>query len=230
MQYLGSKNRIAKTLLPLILRGRKPDQYYVEPFVGGLNMIDKVEGLRMGSDVNYYLIEMWKALQNGWIPPQNISEAEYKYLKDNKDLEDPALVAFAGFLCSFAGKWFGGYARNSKKFNYAAIGHRSLMNQLPKVLNVELFNLAYIDLKIPDNSIIYCDPPYRGTTGYKDIIDHDHFFEWARLKAREGHTVYISEYEAPADFLKVFEMKHYTKVDSNKELRIEKLFTYNEFF
>ena len=79
MQYLGSKNKIAKHLLPIILKNRKPEQYYVEPFMGGGNMIDKVDGLRIGNDINYYLIEMWKSLQKGWIPPDVVTEEEYKY-------------------------------------------------------------------------------------------------------------------------------------------------------
>ena len=44
MKYMGSKNRIAKHILPIILKDRIENQYYVEPFVGGANMIDKVDG------------------------------------------------------------------------------------------------------------------------------------------------------------------------------------------
>ena len=35
MKYMGSKNRIAKYILPIMLKDRKPNQYWVEPFVGG---------------------------------------------------------------------------------------------------------------------------------------------------------------------------------------------------
>ena len=63
MKYMGSKNRIAKYLLPIILKDRKDGQWYVEPFVGGANMIDKVDGNRIGADKNEFLIEMWKGLQ-----------------------------------------------------------------------------------------------------------------------------------------------------------------------
>lgn len=70
MKYMGSKNRLAKHLLPIILKGRKPNQWYVEPFVGGCNMIDKVKGLRLGSDVNGYLIALAKALQGGMATTQ----------------------------------------------------------------------------------------------------------------------------------------------------------------
>ena len=43
MVYMGSKNRIAKELIPIITKDLKPNQWYVEPFVGGANMIDKIE-------------------------------------------------------------------------------------------------------------------------------------------------------------------------------------------
>ena len=46
MKYMGSKARHAKELLPIILANRTEGQWYVEPFVGGANMIAKVEGLR----------------------------------------------------------------------------------------------------------------------------------------------------------------------------------------
>ena len=42
MKYMGSKARHAKELLPIILKDHTPDMWYVEPFVGGANMIDKV--------------------------------------------------------------------------------------------------------------------------------------------------------------------------------------------
>ena len=56
MKYMGSKARFAKDLLPIILKDRKEQQYYVEPFVGGCNIIDKVNGKRIASDSNKYLI------------------------------------------------------------------------------------------------------------------------------------------------------------------------------
>ena len=40
MKYMGIKNRFAKELLPIILKDRTNGQYYVEPFAGGMNMID----------------------------------------------------------------------------------------------------------------------------------------------------------------------------------------------
>ena len=232
MKYQGSKNKIAKHILPIILKDRKERQYYVEPFMGGGNMIDKVDGLRIGNDLNYYLIEMWRALQKGWLPPDEISEAEYKYLKAAQDIEDPALVAFAGFCCSFNCKWFGSYAKNKRGDNYAKQSKNGILKQLPKMIGVELYNLDYRELAIPDGSIIYCDPPYRGTAGYMHGLDHEDFWDWCRYMALiKRHKVYISEYNAPPDFICILEIDHYTTLTkTNKDKRVEKLFIFNEFY
>lgn len=194
-------------------------------------MIDKVEGLRIGNDLNYHLIEMWRALQKGWVPPDVITEDDYKYLKAAQDIEDPALVAFAGFLVSFGGKWMAGYARDKDGNNYAARGKRALLKQLPKMIGVELYNLDYRDLEIPEKSIIYCDPPYRGTTGYMHGVDHDIFWQWCRDKSMAGHQVFISEYSAPDDFECLLEVNLPTILNKAKRQdRVEKLFKFNEFY
>ena len=52
---MGSKNRYAKEILPIILKDRYDGQWYVEPFAGGFNVIDKVKGNRMANDSNYYV-------------------------------------------------------------------------------------------------------------------------------------------------------------------------------
>ena len=46
MKFMGSKNRIAKEILLIILKDRKEGQFYIEPFCGGLGTMDKVLGNR----------------------------------------------------------------------------------------------------------------------------------------------------------------------------------------
>ena len=59
---------------------------YIEPFVGGANIIDKIKcDKKIGYDNNEYLISMWNALQKGYEPPGDITKEEYKYVKDHKD-------------------------------------------------------------------------------------------------------------------------------------------------
>ena len=121
MKFMGSKNRFAKEILPIILKDRKENQWYVEPFCGGCNLIDKVNGNRIANDINFYLIKMWIKLQEGWIPKKDISREEYNRIRDNKDDYDPWFVGYVGFNCSYSGKWFGGYAGKTKTVNSAYI-------------------------------------------------------------------------------------------------------------
>lgn len=231
MKYMGSKNRHAKDLLPIILSGRKPNQWYVEPFVGGFNMIDKVEGNRLANDSNYYLIELFKAIQSGWQPPSLLTETEYLHIKLNKDKYPAYLVGFVGFGCSYAGKWFGGYARgntsNGVPRNYCAESQSNILKQAQKLHGVIIQNQDYYKLQIPDSSIVYCDPPYAQTTKYKDSFDHQTFWTWVRRLATHGHKVYVSEYVAPSDFACVFEKRVNNTLTKNTGSKqgVEKLFT-----
>jgi DNA adenine methylase len=208
MKYMGSKNKYAKDLLKIILKNRLKNQWYVEPFAGGFNIIDKVDGKRIANDINYYLIELFKAIQNGWIPPDEISETEYKDIRNNMDRHPDHLIGFVGFGCSYAGKWFGGYARgkNSKgqNRNYCLESKKNILKQKDLIKDIIIKNENYLDLYIPENSIIYCDPPYESTTSYKTEFDHNEFWEWVRTKSKNNY-VFVSEYKAPDDFVCVWE-------------------------
>ena len=229
MQYMGSKNRHAKEMLPIILKDRKPGQWYVEPFVGGANMIDKVEGNRIGADIHPHLICLLDAVANGWIPPETVAEDEYKEAKRLRTID--ARTAFIGFLCSFGSKWFGGFARSKIGTNYAKVGHNALMKQAPNIKGVKFFCTSYNQLPIPPNSIIYCDPPYEGTAKYKGVDEFDHiaFWQWCRDKVKEGHQVFVSEYNAPDDWACVWEKKTTVNITSQRKdasERTERLFVH----
>ena len=202
MKYMGSKNRHSKVLIPILLANRYLGQYYIEPFCGGFNVIDKVEGNRIANDSHFYLVELFRAIQKGWIPPEVVSESEYLWLKNNKTKVLPRLVGFVGFGCSYSGKWFGGFARSQKgpQRNYAAESQRNLLKQAKKISGIIIQNKDYSQITLPAKSIIYCDPPYQGTTKYSTEFDYKRFWDWCRAKTEGGHTVFISEYNAPADF------------------------------
>lgn len=232
MKYMGSKNRHAKELLPIILKNRKQGQYYVEPFCGRCNMIDKVDGPRIANDNHFYLIKLLESIAIGWIPPNFITENEYKWAKQSNEIS-PHLRGFIGFCCSYSGKYFGGFARgNDSKGNprnYCAEQKRNLTKQAPNLKGIEFFNMDYRNLPIPANSIIYCDPPYASTTKYSSgDFDHEEFWQWVRDKSKEGHEVFVSEYNAPDDFEVLWEKKVNNTLakDTGSKQGVEKLFKY----
>ena len=85
MQYFGGKARIAKEIVNVLNRYRKQDQTFVEPFCGGINITCLMGDNVIANDKNWELIEMYKALQNGWIPPENVSEQDYENTKTIDD-------------------------------------------------------------------------------------------------------------------------------------------------
>jgi hypothetical protein len=153
-------------------------------------------------------------------------------IKAKKESFPPELVAFVGFLCSFGGKWFGGYARGNdtkgNPRNYCLESKNNILKQAEGLRGVDFIHSSYNQLEIPSNSIIYCDPPYAGTTKYKDGFDHNKFWNWCREKSKEGHKVFISEYNAPDDFECIWEMEVNSSLtkDTGSKKATEKLFKY----
>lgn len=233
MKYMGSKNRLAKHLLPIILKNRKPEQWYVEPFVGGANMIDKVEGNRIGADSNEYLIALPKEMQLKSFNPPEVSEQLYNDVKSNKDNYPDWLVGYVGFQLSYGAMWFGSYRRDKAGIrDYSSEAIRNLTKQINNIVDVDFINCDYDDISMPSDSIIYCDPPYQNTVGYKankEAFNHDKFWEWCRDQAKAGHEVFISEYNAPDDFICVFEREQVSSLTKNTGSKkgIECLFVHN---
>ncbi len=232
---MGSKNRIAKHILPIMLKDRKEGQYWVEPFVGGANMIDKVEGNRIGADFNEYTIEALKFIRD-FITPKNdteFSEKDYNNAAEcyRAKLKITPVECYALIAFSFGAKWVGGWSRgknsNGEQRDYVSEQYRASERQKPLLQSVELIHSSYSDLEIPPSSVIYCDPPYEGTTGYKDKFNHVEFWQWCRDKQKEGHTIFVSEYNAPDDFECIWKQELNVSVAKNGKHKkaIEKLFT-----
>lgn len=248
MKYMGSKNRFAKELLPIILKDRTPNQYYVEPFAGGMNMIDKVDGLRLASDNNKYLIAMWRGVLDGINYPKEIGKSLYSLARDvfngtetrfehTTNMSDD-LVGWIGFMGSANGRFFeGGYSGKSNTKigtvrDYIAESIRNIEKQIPNMMDVVLENFDYKNLIIPKNSIVYCDIPYKGTKQYSTSkrFNYVEFWEWARSTTLNGSKVFVSEYNAPDDFVCVWEKEAKSSLSANgknggNKVSTEKLFT-----
>ena len=238
MKYMGSKARHAKELLPIILKDHKPDMWYVEPFVGGANMIDKVDTQvapkRLGCDSNEYLVSMWKDALSGNLDFSYVTPDEYKHVRENKNLYTKGFVGWVAHGCSYNGKWFGGFAgeittKVNTKRNYQKEAASSIAKQVKLLSDCKFMYKSVFDLSFEQSGkcTIYCDPPYAGTTKYKDDFDHERFYEWCRDRHKEGHTVFVSEYSMPDDFICVWskEVNNSLTKNTGSKKGIEKLFT-----
>jgi len=227
MKFMGSKRRLARYILPLILTERKTDQWWVEPFVGGGNIIDRFVGNRIGADQDMYVINALIAIRDHVSDlPKNkeeFSENEYKKLREN---DTYIYKGYAGFAFSYGGKRLGGWRRDrEERRDYVGEAYRNAVKQSLGLQGVMLINSDYQDLYIPPNSLIYCDPPYKDSTMYKNTFNHIKFWQWCRDKHSEGHTVFISEYKAPEDFKCIWEKKIVCSLtqDTGSKVALERL-------
>lgn len=228
MVYMGSKNRIAKYLLPFLTKYLTKDRWYVEPFAGGMNMIDKINHPnRIANDVNEYLIELWKYLQDGGTLPQFISKEEYYKVKADKQNYPKWYVGHIGFNCSRLGMFFNCYVYEQNGRNYQLEHINNIMNQVPLLNGVSFVCYPYYELPIPQNSVVYCDPPYNNTRKYRNGVNHEYFWQWCRDKTQLGCDVLISGYDAPTDFVCVWQLVHNKAISIHKTTEsIEKLFVH----
>ena len=233
MLYMGGKQLISSRISEVINHEISGigGATFVSLFCGACSIESKIKAdIKILNDKHEYLIEMFKALQNGYELPDEITEEQYEYIRNNLD-EDKALSGFVGLACSFGGKWFGGYARDNKKHrNYASTGKRGLIKNMAGLQNATFISMDYRDVIIPNGSVVYADPPYANTTAYgsKFKIDYDDFWDYMR-EISKNNIVFISEEHAPDDFECVWQKEVVRTLDKNLQNRpkkIEKLFKY----
>lgn len=231
MRYMGSKLRHAKH----IARWVQPKEggIFVEPFCGGANLTSAIKGKRICADVDADLISLWQSVSRGEfsIPP-TLDEKEYARLRNSAV---QPLKGYAAFSCSFGGKKWGGYARDKKGLRDLAgeSAAAAAAKQFPLLLGVDFRLCSYEALAVPDGAIVYCDPPYANTTKYSGThnFDHDAFWRWAKKLSRRCE-VYVSEYNAPDDWVSVWEKEVASslKVSGTAKRETEKLFIHEKVF
>ena len=195
-------------------------------------MIDKVEGKRIGADINKYLIEALTLIRDEVekIPLNNQEYTEEMFNRAKlSDLSDP-VDCFAMFQYSFGCIFKGSWAKNKRGTDYVKECVKNVLKQSKNIQGVILKCESYLDLAIPQSSIIYCDPPYRNTVGYKNDCEFSHvqFWQWCRDKIKDGHTVFISEYSAPNDFKCIWQMDIKNNMGNNSSNNTEKLFRFDD--
>lgn len=216
MRYQGGKATEGPWIAGVVSRLFQSDeQLYWEPCCGACGVLCRqTRGVRVGSDLSPDLVLLWQALQNGWEPPEYLTLEEYRRLRHDKP---SPLRAFAGYGCSFGGKWFGGYAHCSKNKNYAATARRSLLRKRDGVRGVTFVcgSLFNVDPGSIDGAVVYIDPPYEGTHRYDRVgsFDSRAFWQWAEVLSR-SNVVVVSSFDAPEGWQSVSNKPTHTTMTS----------------
>jgi len=211
MHYLGGKRRIAKHIAPFLNRHTDATAYY-EPFVGGAAVAEHVLiAPKVLSDNHPALCLFYAELQAYYrrgepfpFLQHEITKAEYLAIKANPS--DPTW-AFVGFNGSVLGKWWGGWCESTpRRGRIYETGRVAVHKLMSVVCSHTTFAVSdYRDVAPPAGSVIYCDPPYAGTTGYARSkgFDHAEFWAWAEALS-DASYVYVSEQTAPPGWASVW--------------------------
>ena len=240
MKYMGSKSKITKFIVPII------EEYitkfnictYVEPFVGGANVIDKIHcGKRIGADINEYLIALYqnkeKVCYLPYVDKKLYSDVREAYNQKDYSVYEKWFMGAVGFLASYNGRFFdGGYSglrtiANGTTRDYYLEAQKNFIEQVKLLKGVEFLNGSYnTTCGQFSNTLIYCDPPYRDTKQYgaSKYFDSESFWTWCRKMAK-NNIVLVSEQTAPSDIKCIWEQEvsRTIKFDSSKKVT-EKLF------
>lgn len=203
MQYLGGKADVGKRIAMACVQRLTPGAMFVDAFCGSLNVVRHVPALyaRLAADACLPLVTMWQAALSGWVPPRVVTKETYAQVKMVQDPHDP-MTAFVLFGCSFGGKWCGGYAKDRPEQRYAECASNGVIKKARDCAGVRIVCAPFQEWspgQWPVGTVLYCDPPYAGTTTYKGVepFPSDDFWWWAEQHARRGVHVLVSEYDAP---------------------------------
>jgi DNA adenine methylase len=246
MKYMGSKSRIAKYIVPIIQKciDDSHSDTYIEPFVGGANIIDKIKcWRRIGYDENQYLIALLKHIQADGKLLDGVTRGLYnnirKEYRNGTCKASDWLIANVGFLASYNGRWFdGGYAQSGYEKTKTGERYRDYYQESKRNLEAQAKDLKDIYFECRDyrtlsydkgyNLVIYCDPPYANTKQFANSqnFDYDEFWETMRQWSKNNYVL-VSELAVPDDFVCIWEKPVSRSIKAtDKGEAVEKLFTY----
>jgi DNA adenine methylase len=235
-QYHGGKHRKGKKIAEVLNSELSTSEYigYCEPFHGMLgvyrHIVYKPDLTYLAGDLNKSVMLMWKEAQNGWVPPSDIvSKEEFLRLKFNG--ESTAEKGFIGCTHAFGALYFKSYSVRKTFSNTAKKVSNIALNSV--VSKVKFSYGSYTQFSDLENFLIYCDPPYENTYGYRndeskgnfepDKFNSSEFWDWVKKMSRRN-TVFVSEFSPPPEHINYETVSDYNYSDSNNRSKKDLLF------
>lgn len=87
MKYMGNKSRIRNEIIPILLKGSKGNETFIDAFCGSCSIIEEIPASykRIANDKNRYLINMFIELQKNGTDslPFKITRNFYKEIRED---------------------------------------------------------------------------------------------------------------------------------------------------
>ena len=243
MVYQGSKNRLAKYIVPIIQKYIDDNtiKTYIEPMCGSCSIIEKVQcENKIAADINDELIALLKYVKSDpllSIAPEDCTFKHYADVRENRKLGtrkySKEYTALIGYCSSFGGRyWEGGFGRDKTgKRNIYQERVANLKQDSTLLQDIKLECCDYTAFKDYTGCLFYFDPPYQGTKQYsKQSIDYDKFYDFLR-KLSKNNIVLVSEYNMPDDFECIWHKERKIMQKSDRitaDKAVEKLFEVRE--
>lgn len=234
MRCIGDKKRIANHITSYINSYIYLNNIttYIEPFVGGANIIDKVICQnKIGYDNDKYLIALYKHIQFSYCSdiPLEIGAEQYIDCKEHfKNKDNKYKDWYTGIVYYLASSNLSVemFNKNSTCDSMAYVKYREeLLEQFKYLQSIEFRFADYREIESAD-SLLYLDPPLFKGVNYDSITKRFNYIEFWN-KAREwsqNNIVLISSKQAPDDFIEVWR----DDIDCNSK-NLEKLYIHTKY-
>ena len=259
LPYMGSKNKIAEWVISVLpsarhfydlfcggcavthaamLSGRYED-FYINDIQGDIPQLflDAVRGnlpedyLAPIDREQFYARKNEPLVKLCWSFGNNVEKG---YLW-GEEIEKQKLEAFKMLVSDSVEKRYSHY-RNFVKMILQTNDVYAKSESISRIHSVEhlqslqaLQALQSLQALLHVSSVVYADPPYRGTEAYHaDGFDFDRFDNWLR---NTPFPVYVSEYTMPSDFVCIAETERIATLcaTDNSKRTIEKIFVHKRF-
>ncbi len=110
-------------------------------------------------------------------------------------------------------------------------GDLQSLQRLQSLQSLQNYQGDYRNVPVPQEgtTVIYCDPPYRGTAEYLNKFNYNEFDEWCR--AHKDNS-FISEYNMPKDFRMISAMGKHSLFSANgaRKIKVEGLWVHESVY
>ena len=158
------------------------------------------------------------------LPDQLTLEDYHRWKEATTPIPEKTAIAYG---CSFGGKYFGGYSRDP-------VGGRDYLRELKNSLNIIQPKIQIVDFAAsdysqlsPEGCLIYCDPPYDNTQGYRTgDFDDEKFWDWAE-RMTDTNVVAVSAEFAPEGWIEVWQTNKFRSLQKTERREaVESLWIY----
>lgn len=175
-----------------------------------MDMLELTKIIMGASEKSAKYVELIEIMKN--CNAESVSERHDYYLKHGKHCKNVGYVKYRKGVPGMGAK---------------RIEHLDVLKKIERLSNIKTdkiktFNLDYNNLSIPDEAVVFLDPPYLNTLGYEYVFNYDEFVEW--YLNLPNKDIYITEYTQPPNTMELSTLGKLSNIHNRKKNAVSKLY------